>query len=107
MAIIDIQIIAYGLLGLGLVYWAKKRRFDRITINGTEQFQSYKHKAGTKLMDALLWGLGVGGLLSATLLIFMEYAPVWGFLMLLLAAALLFEKDYFNTCRRTQSKKKV
>ena len=107
MTAIDIQIIAYGLLGLALVYWAKKRRFDRTTIYGTEQFQSYRHKAGAKLMDALLWGLGVGGLLSATLLIFMEYAPVWGFLMLLLAAALLFEKDYFNTCRRTQSKKKV
>ena len=49
MAIIDIQIIAYGLLGLALVYWAKKRRFDRTTIYGTEQFQSYKHKAGAKL----------------------------------------------------------
>ena len=100
MTVIDIQIIAYGLLGLALVYWAKKRRFDRITIYGTEQFQSYKHKAGAKLMDALLWGLGLGGLVSAVLLTFMEYAPVWGFLMLLLAAAFAFEKDYFRkACR--------
>lgn len=100
MAIIDIQIIAYGLLGLGLVYWAKKRRFDHTTIYGTEQFQSYKHKAGAKLMDALLWGLGLGGLVSAALLTFMEYAPVWGFLMLLLVAAFAFEKDYFRkACR--------
>lgn len=96
MTIIDIQIIAYGLLGLILIYWAKKRRFDRTTIYGTEQFPSYRHKAGAKLMDALLWGFGLGGLLSATLLIFMEYAPVWGFMMLLLAAAFAFEKDYFR-----------
>lgn len=96
MTIIDIQIIAYGVLGLVLVYWAKKRRFERTTIYGTEQFPSYRHKAGAKLMDALLWCFGLGGLLSATLLIFMEYAPVWGFMMLLLAAAFAFEKDYFR-----------
>lgn len=96
MTVIDIQIIAYGLLGLALVYWAKKRRFDRITIYGTEQFQSYKHKAGAKLFDTLLWGLGLGGLVSAALLTFMGYAPVGGFLMLLLAAAFAFEKDYFR-----------
>ena len=102
MTSIEIQIIAYGLLGLILIYWAKKRRFDRTTIYGTEQFPSYRHKAGAKLMDALLWGLGLGGFVSATLLTFMKYAPVWGFLMLLLAVAFAFEKDYFKTCRRSQ-----
>ncbi len=102
MTSIDIQIIAYGILGLGLVYWAKKRRFDRTTIYGTEQFPSYRHKAGAKLVDALLWGFGLGGLLSATLLISMEYAHVWGFMMLLLAVALAFERDYYNVLRRKQ-----
>jgi hypothetical protein len=97
MTVIDIQIIAYGLLGLALVYWAKKRRFERTTIYGTEQFQSYRHKASAKLLDALLWGLGLGGFISATLLIFMEHAPFWGFLMLLLAAAFAFEKDYYRS----------
>ena len=87
---------------MALVYWAKKRRFERTTIYGTEQFQSYKHKAGAKLIDALLWGLGLGGLVSATLLTFMEYAPVWGFMMLLLAAAFAFERDYYNVLRRKQ-----
>lgn len=101
MAIIDIQIIAYGVLGLVLIYWAKKRRFERTTIYGTEQFSSFQNKLKTRLMDALLWGLGIGGLLSAALLIFMEYAPAWGFLMLLLATAFAFEKDYFKTCRRS------
>ena len=93
---IDIQIITYGLLGIALVYWTKKRRFERTTIYGTEQFQSYRQKAGARLLDTLLWGLGIGGLLSATLLIFVEYAPAWGFLLLLLAAAFAFEKDYFR-----------
>lgn len=102
MTTFDIQIITYGLLGLALVYWAKKRRFDRTTIYGTEQFPSYRHKAGAKLMDALLWGLGLGGLVSATLLTFMEYAPAWGFLMLLLAAAFAFERDYYKVLRRKQ-----
>ena len=102
MTTIDIQIIAYGLLGLALVNWAKKRRFDRTTIYGTEQFPSYSHKAGAKLMDALLWGLGLGGLLSAALLTFMEYTPVWGFMMLLLVAAFVFERDYYNALRRKQ-----
>lgn len=96
MTQIDTLIIVCGLLGLVLVYWAKKRRFERTTIYGTEQYQSYRHKAGAKLMDALLWGLGLGGLASATLLIFMEYAPVWGLMMLLLAVAFAFEKDYFR-----------
>lgn len=100
MTAIDIQIIAYGLLGLALAYWVKKRRFDRTTIYGTEQFQSYKHKAGAKLVDALLWGLGLGGLVSAALLTFMEHAPIWGFLMLLVATAYAFENDYFRkACR--------
>ena len=100
MTAIDIQIIAYGLLGLALVYWVKKRRFDRTTIYGTEQFQSYKQRAGVKLVDALLWGLGLGGLVSAALLTFMEHAPIWGFLMLFLAAVYAFENDYFRkACR--------
>jgi len=100
MTSINIQIIAYGLLGLALVYWAKKRRFNRTTIYCTEQFHSYKHKAGAKLVDALLWGLGLGGLVSAALLTFMEHAPIWGFLMLLLAAVYAFENDYFRkACR--------
>lgn len=96
MTAIDIQIIAYGVLGLVLVYWVKKRRFDRTTIYGTEQFQSYTHKAGAKLVDALLWGLGLGGLVSAALLTFMEHAPIWGFLMLLLAAVYAFENDLYR-----------
>lgn len=100
MTSIDIQIIAYGLIGLALVYWAKKRRFERTSIYGTEQFPSYRHKASAKLMDALLWGLGLGGLLIATLLIFMEYAPAWGFFMIVLAVAYAFEKDYYSRCRR-------
>lgn len=100
MTTIDTQIVAYGLIGLALVYWAKKRRFERTTIHGTEQFPSYRHKASAKLMDALLWGLGLGGFVSSTLLIFMEYAPFWGVLMLLLAAAFTLEKDYFRkACR--------
>ena len=100
MTSIDIQIIAYGVLGIMMVYCAKKRRFERTTIYGTEQFQSYKHKAGAKLADGLLWGLGLGGLVSAVLLTFMEHAPIWGFLMLLLAAVYAFENDYFRkACR--------
>lgn len=96
MTAIDIQIIAYSLLGLTLIFWAKKRRFERTTMYGTEQFHSYRQKAGAKLIDAILWGLGLGGLASASLLIFMEHAPVWSFLMLLLALAFSFERDYFS-----------
>lgn len=96
MTQIDMLIIACALLGLALVYWAKKRRFQRTTIYGTEQFPTYRQKIGSKLLDALLWGLGLGGIASATLLIFVEYAPGFGFLMLLLAVAFAFEKDYYR-----------
>lgn len=96
MTAIDIQIIAYGLLGIALVYWTKKRRFERTSIQGTELFPTYQHKLKTKLVDALLLGLGAGGILCAVLLIFIEYAPVWGFLILLLGAALAFEKDLYQ-----------
>lgn len=100
MTAIDIQIIAYGLLGLLLVYWGKKRRYERTTLCGTEQFKSYRHKVGARLFDALLWGLGFGGLASAALLLIIEYAPAWGFLILVLAMAYAFEKDYFRkACR--------
>jgi hypothetical protein len=100
MTAIDIQIIAYGLLGLILVYSAKKRRHDRTTLYGTEQFKSYRHKVGSRLLDALLWGLGFGGLVSAALLVIIEYAPAWGFLMMVLAVAYAFEKDYYSRFRR-------
>lgn len=100
MTAIDIQIIIYGLLGLALVYLAKKRRFERTTIYSTQQFTSYKAKIKARLIDALQWGFGIGGLLSATLLIFMEHAPVWGFLMLFLAAAFAIERDYYTTPKR-------
>lgn len=99
MTQIDTLIIVCGLLGLALVYWAKKRRFQRTTIYGTEQFQTYPQQLGSKLLDAMLWGLGLGGIGSATLLVFVEYAPVWGFLILLLAVAFAFEKDYYRDKR--------
>ncbi len=95
------QILGSLALGLISIYWVKKRRFERTTGCGTERFQSYQHKAWARLLDALLWGLGIGGLLSATLLIFVEYAPTWGFLILLLAVALAYESEYFNTRRRS------
>ncbi len=104
MTAIDIQIIAYGLLGIALVYWTKKRRFERTSTYGTEQFQSYRYKIGARLIDTLLWGLGIGGLLSATLLIFVEYAPAWGFLILLLATAFVFERDLYTTLRRNHGR---
>lgn len=100
MTAINAQIVFFFALGITLIYWAKKRRFERNTIYGTEQFPSYQHKLRTKLMDALLWGLGIGGLLSATLLTFMEYAPAWGFLVLVLAAAFAIEKDCFRKAYR-------
>lgn len=99
MTSIDIEIIAYGLLGLLLIYWGKKRRYERTTLYGTEQFKSYRHKVGARLFDALLWGLGFGGLAGAALLVIIEYAPVWGFFILVLAVAYAFENDYFRLKR--------
>ncbi len=96
MTSIDIQIMVYSPFGLFLVYWGKKRRYERTNIYGKEQFKSYGHKAGSRLFDSLLCGLGFGGLASAALLVIVEHAPVWGFLILVLAVAYAFEKDYYR-----------
>lgn len=100
MTAINAQISFYLVLGITLIYCTKRRRFERTTIHGTEQYQSYRHKVKSKMIDALLWGLGIGGFLSATLLTFMEYAPAWGFLVLVLVAAFAIEKDCIRKAYR-------
>ena len=55
------------LFGAWLLYWRKKRKFDRLNKHGIEVFGSYPDKAKSEALDSLLLWIGRAASLSVCL----------------------------------------
>ncbi|NJD24845.1 MAG: hypothetical protein FIB06_05510 [Betaproteobacteria bacterium] len=81
------EYIHFGALFLGigawLIYWKRKRAFNRTNEYGVERFPSYRRKVFSVSADFLI-DMGGKSLLSlGVLLIAFQYVDTWGGLLLL------------------------
>lgn len=97
------SIVFYCLLlaaaGLSLIYWSKRRSFQRLNDVGYETFPSYWRKVVSKLGDGALLIGGYGLSAAAILVLFSEYAPEWLVLGLILYVAFLLEDEWYGRRR--------
>lgn len=73
------------LLGIGawLIYWKRKRRFDRTNEFGVQRFPNYWHKLLSLGKDGLISTSAFILLSAGTILIAFQYQDTWGGVVLL------------------------
>lgn len=91
MAVTYLGIVIFMLLGAWLLYWRKKRKFNRLNEHGIEVFGSYSKKVKAETFDTLLFWVGC---VSVTLSVLMIVATsdaefVWLALSILIVFLLL------------------
>lgn len=79
------------LLGLAMIFLAKKRRFDRLNEYGREAFPSYFAKLVTRTIDELLFSVGVVVAVWAGFDLLSEYASDWVWLSIIIGLAVAVE----------------
>lgn len=47
------------LIGIGVLFWVKRRKFERTNGAGIEQFTSYSSKLMVTSMEKLAWGVAI------------------------------------------------
>lgn len=62
-------IIVLMTFGGWILYWRKKRKFDRTNEQGVEVFSSYRKKSITKIFDGVLLWVGCGAIIVSAFLI--------------------------------------
>ena len=87
-------------MGLSLVYWSKRRTFQRLNDVGYESFPSYWQKVVSKLGDGALLVVGYSLSASAVLIVLFEYAWEWVALGVVLYIAYLLEDEWYGRCRK-------
>jgi len=75
-------------MGILLIYWSKKRRFDRRNALGIEQFGSLFEKIIGVLFDAILWWSGVTILFSGLFAIIVLDQTILSWVALLILISL-------------------
>jgi len=70
-------------IGSGLILWKKRRKFERTNVFGVEQFHSFGGKLTAKVFDGFLSWFSVIFLFSGLLILAIQYADTWGWIVLL------------------------
>ncbi len=70
----DIYTAALAVVGIVLVVWKSKRRFDRLNQLGIEQYENFSQKIGAKILDGILYSAGFVFLVTAAISFFIEHA---------------------------------
>ncbi len=70
-------------LGVFLMLWFRKRRFDRTNAFGFQQFTNYWAKIGAVTKDVVLGGSSVLLLCSGVLLLAFNHVDSWGWIVVL------------------------
>ncbi len=69
----DIYTAVLTVVGIVLVAWKSKRRFDRVNQLGIEQYANYSQKIGAKILDGILYSVGFVFLVTAAIAFFIEH----------------------------------
>lgn len=70
----DFYVAGLTVVGIVLVFWKSKRRFDRLNHCGIEQYANISQKIGAKILDVMLYSIGFSFLVVAAIAIFIEHA---------------------------------
>ena len=62
-------VATFMFFGAWLLYWRKKRKFDRLNAHGIEKFESYRAKAKAEAFDTLLLLLGCASFISGVFML--------------------------------------
>ncbi len=93
MSYIDVLCVAMILGGGYLVYWEKKRRFDRVNHLGIEEFPSYRHKVACRLADTLIASTGTGAVGAAVVMLLIAHAAEYLMLAFILYIAIKIDHE--------------
>ena len=77
------------IIGVLLILWQRKRRFDRTNAFGTEQFPNYWKRLMAKTNDAAISGTAVVSLTAGLLILAFQHQDSWGWIVLLPVYALM------------------
>ena len=70
----DLYVVGLTVVGIVLVFWKNKRRFDRLNQLGIERYPSFGQKIGAKFVDGVLYSFGFVFLVTAAIAFFIEHA---------------------------------
>lgn len=78
----DIAGILLLLTGAVLLYWQRKRKYDRSNDYGVERLPSYFGLFRARLADSILILIGSGSLVMGVVLLAFQHMELWGWLVL-------------------------
>jgi hypothetical protein len=79
--------------GAWLLYWRKKRKFDRLNEHGIEEFGSYREKIKADAFDTLLLWAGCISLISGVFVLIATDYTVLGWLVFAIFAFMLIRSN--------------
>lgn len=89
------------LIGLAIIFFAKKRRFDRLNEFGREAFPSYFAKLVSRTIDELLFSVGVVIGVWSGFALLSEYASDWVWLSVIIGVGVAVEHLVLSDRRAT------
>jgi uncharacterized membrane protein YphA (DoxX/SURF4 family) len=92
MTVEYLWIAALMFFGVLLLYWRKKRKFDRVNEQGVEVFKSYPKKVRADAFDTLLLWAGYVSVICGVLVLMGIHQPVLGLVSLSVLLVLLMRK---------------
>lgn len=81
------------LSGAWLLYWRKKRKFDRLNEHGIEIFGSYPEKAKSDAFDALLLWVGCASVIIGVFVLMAVSYTALGWLVFSILAVILIKRS--------------
>ena len=86
----DIYTVALSVVGIILIFWKSKRRFDRLNQLGIEQYADFGQKIGAKILDGILYSFGFVFLATAAIAFIVEHAESIPFLSMIITLFAIF-----------------
>ncbi len=86
-------IVSLMFFGAWLLYWRKKRKFDRLNEQGIEVFGSYPDKVKTDTFDTLLLWAGCVSFISGTIVLMAISYTALGWLIFSILAVMLIRRS--------------
>jgi len=71
------------LIGVLLLYWQRKRKYERSNDYGVERLPSYFGLFKARLLDSMLIIAANGALLAGVFMLAFEYVDSWGWIVML------------------------